>query len=160
MIKTISTLMNEEQFVVKDFGYILNHQNYQHLENLNGKELKDALLDMFGSKEFDLTYIYSNFDIIKYVSFNNEICVGAFYKLKDKFEDSSFVYEKDKELISNLVGRKDSNGLDLKLGDFVTKKNSTDIYRIIWCNSGFCLYNDYSDCIEDELDTDTALTKF
>lgn len=131
----------------------------QHLSELEGQELKDEMVKFY--KDSHNLYFYSNdqFKILKYIHPNGDNCIGLFRQLEDQYEDSEFVYESDKEFISKLVGRRDANGQDILLGDQVLMGKSINPFRVVWVKSGFWLFDEYSQCIEAELDTDNRLVK-
>lgn len=157
--KTAAELYKDELYVLRDAGLIIERDWHKHLYDLNGEELRQEMIRLQEDETYAYFYESESFSVLKYKSLAGEDCVGSFFKLKDKFEDSSFINESDKDFIAQLVGRKDSNGDDILLGDQVMLGDSKKTYRVIWVNSGFWLYDDFYDGIHDELGTDYRLTK-
>lgn len=115
------------------------------------ESINNATMDDIEKLKFE-----SGYKTLCYEDFDFDISVAWFLNLKDKFEDSTFTYDKDKEFIENLVGRISGEGEDIKLGSNV--RHGMSIGRVIWVNSGFYLYNDMEDYIETELGTDSYLS--
>lgn len=89
-----------------------------------------------------------NFEVIPFLLLNGQPSVAAFLKLDDKFQDSTFVSESDKELIARIVGRR-SGDKDIRLGDNIIFRGEQ--FRVIWETSGFYMYSDLRDEITYEL---------
>lgn len=151
----------KEGYVVMDSGFLIEHQSYSHLLDLSIEEAHLNIFEMLKKEECDTLYLYENedFETLFYISSRNEKCIGRFYKIKNKFENSTFINEKDKEVISNIVARLDCNDQEIKLGDIVFFENGYGSGRVIWVDSAFNVYNDSFEENFSELSNDMKITK-
>lgn len=153
-------------------GYALKHEGVRAdllslRTGLSETDLKELFLDYIVentefknvSKKELITY-YLNADrykVLCYTDVTGTLRLSIFHKLEDKFEDSTFVTESDREIISKIIGRYDSVGQPIYLGDTVQSRDV--IGRVIWSCSGFCVYNDIQEQIEFDLSNDSKMIK-
>ncbi len=160
-------------FVMLDSGYIVRRKDqscevtnptpYFHYENMDEEEIKRRIaFDLYEDGNVaDGWEIYASDKtlVIKYISRNGDLCVGAFYKLSDKFSGSSFIREEDKEFVEKIVARIDCDGKEIKLGDIVSFKNKFGSGRVVWLESGFHIYDDSKDEHITEVSYDAPIIK-
>lgn len=153
-MKNINEIYNEG-YVMIDGGYLIDHPHFKYISEMSISEAHQELLKIEGGEDpSDTLYFYQNeqFETLFYISRTDRPAIGRFYKVEDKFQDSTFINEKDKDIIANIVGRIDCNGREIKLGDYVTFENEYTKGRVVWAESGFYIYDD----ILQELTTDLA----
>lgn len=153
-------------------GYALKHEGVRAdllslRDGLSETELKELFLDYLvkntqfkdvSRKELITYYLNGGrYEVLCYADVTGALCLSIFQKLDDKFEDSTFIVESDKEIISKIIGRYDSIGQPIYLGDTVQSRDV--IGRVIWSDSGFCIYNDIQEQIEFDLSNDSKMIK-
>lgn len=156
-------------YVILDGGYIIERKDkesptpYAHYRDLNEQDIKHRIaFELYNDGDIaDTWHIYASEEskIIKYINRNGDFCVGAFYKLKDNYDGSSFIREEDKALVEQLVGRIDKNGKEIRLNDIVSFENGYEGGRVVWLESGFYIYNDARDENLTELSYDAPIFK-
>lgn len=178
--KTIQELA-KQSFILIDSGFVVNPDSvFSHFADMTPEEVVDWLVkDCTGYETLkDLNTALESgeqvdgathnlSDFYHYINEHNQVMfyesdegltIGAFRKIKDKFEDSTFTYQLDRDAIALLAPRMDSEGRVVRLGDFI-QYNYSDFGRVIWAEDGFYVYDDVTECIVHDLSFDSPITK-
>lgn len=130
-------------YVVLDGGFIIDHHLYCHFNYLSQtgvEKVYKKTLKEDNEEWYQELFKKEDFFVKRYKTSSGKNCVGVFKKLKDKYENSVFLNEMDKSLISNITLLITNKNEPVKLGDFI--HSSSENGRIVWVKREFMIYDD------------------